>query len=270
VPLDAKGPVRTLIGTAHMPVARLFTFGDQDGKGREVRLQHPLDVHFHDGLIYVADTYNHKIKVIHPKDLTCTTIAGGNDEFNEPAGLTAIGKTLYVADTNHHRIQTIDLADGNKVAPLEIKGLEPPQSETAASNKPDLASAVQVKAKKMNVKPADGSIRLEVALELAEGLKINETAPMHYYVEADGNGIVDRSKIGTVETVEKPSSTFDLTLPVTKNAGADSLRVFVSAYYCQEGAEGVCRATSVVWNVPLNVDAKATVDAIKLSHKIDQ
>ena len=36
---------------------------DVDGKGEEVRLQHPLDVLYHDGLLYVADTYNNKIKV---------------------------------------------------------------------------------------------------------------------------------------------------------------------------------------------------------------
>ena len=32
VPLDMPGEVRTLVGTAKLPVARLFTFGDVDGR----------------------------------------------------------------------------------------------------------------------------------------------------------------------------------------------------------------------------------------------
>src|SRR5699024_6879827 len=51
------GRIDTIIGEG------LFEFGDQDGIGApNVRLQHPLGVCWHDGTIYVADTYNHKIK----------------------------------------------------------------------------------------------------------------------------------------------------------------------------------------------------------------
>lgn len=41
----------------------LFAFGDTDGKGREVRLQHPLGVAWSekDRVLYVADSYNHKV-----------------------------------------------------------------------------------------------------------------------------------------------------------------------------------------------------------------
>lgn len=37
-------------------------FGDHDGIGSEVLLQHPLGVlHAKDGIIYIADSYNHKV-----------------------------------------------------------------------------------------------------------------------------------------------------------------------------------------------------------------
>lgn len=42
----------------------LFRFGDRDGSGSDALLQHPLAVSLGpDGLLYVADSYNHKIKV---------------------------------------------------------------------------------------------------------------------------------------------------------------------------------------------------------------
>ena len=44
----------------------LFDFGDQEGVGHSAKLQHPLGVHYCDftQTLYVADTYNHKIKVM--------------------------------------------------------------------------------------------------------------------------------------------------------------------------------------------------------------
>ena len=59
-----------------MPVARLFTFGDVDGPAGQARFQHPLGVAFHEGRIYVADTYNNKIRVVDPADGTTRTLAG--------------------------------------------------------------------------------------------------------------------------------------------------------------------------------------------------
>lgn len=59
----------------------LFEFGDHDGQGEQVRLQHPLGVIFSKGLLYVADTYNNKIKVVDPqKEVAQFSV------WNEPSG----------------------------------------------------------------------------------------------------------------------------------------------------------------------------------------
>ena len=68
--------VTTVIGTSRLPAGRLFTFGDVDGQANTARLQHCLGVAYVDGKIYVADTYNNKIKVIDPQTKTCQTVAG--------------------------------------------------------------------------------------------------------------------------------------------------------------------------------------------------
>ncbi len=51
----------------------LFAFGDADGKGRETRLQHPLGVACRrkDGLVYIADAYNHKASEMRRKGFCC-------------------------------------------------------------------------------------------------------------------------------------------------------------------------------------------------------
>ena len=100
----------------------LFEFGDIDGRGDDVRLQHPLGVAVHDGIVYVADTYNHKIKMLDPQSRNVTTFASG---FAEPGGISIANGKLYVADTNAHEIKTVDLKT-RKVETLAIEGLTPP------------------------------------------------------------------------------------------------------------------------------------------------
>ena len=141
VPLGS-GEVNTVVGTVDMPFSRLFTFGDVDGRAGSVRLQHPLGLASHNGSLYVADTYNNKIKVIDPAKQSCKALAGsghpGHDDspldplaasFNEPGGLAYAAGKLYVADTNNHRIRTIDLEHNLQVGTLQIPGLVPPTTK---------------------------------------------------------------------------------------------------------------------------------------------
>lgn len=127
MPLDGKGIVSTIVGMG------LFEFGDVDGVGNKVRLQHPLGVAFHEGKLYVADTYNSKIKVIDPAKRSAQTFLGGQEVgwlagplFSEPAGLSIANGKLYVADTNAHRIRVVNLQT-KAVTTLELEGVEAPK-----------------------------------------------------------------------------------------------------------------------------------------------
>jgi thiol-disulfide isomerase/thioredoxin len=139
VPFDQRGKVRTIVGTAHLPEARLFTFGDVDGEAYKVKLQHPLGIVCFKDKIYIADTYNNKIKEIDPIHGDTHTLAGTGAAdyaenppvFNNPSGLSQAGGKLFVADTNNHAIRIIDLAKDNAVSTLEITGLKPPETTTA-------------------------------------------------------------------------------------------------------------------------------------------
>jgi thiol-disulfide isomerase/thioredoxin len=127
VPLDGVGEVTTLVGEG------LFEFGDVDGVAEKVRLQHALGVAFHEGKLYVADTYNSKIKVMDPQKRSCETFLGGEPDgwlagplFNEPAGISIAGGKMYVADTNAHRIRVVDLK-AKTVSTLKLQGVEAPK-----------------------------------------------------------------------------------------------------------------------------------------------
>jgi hypothetical protein len=113
VDLDPKGSVRTIVGEG------LFVFGDVDGAGAKVRLQHPLGVAWHEGRLYLADAYNHKIKVCDPAKREVRTLFP-DAKFREPGGISAWGDRLYIADTNAHAIRVGDLKTG-KVTTLEVR-----------------------------------------------------------------------------------------------------------------------------------------------------
>ena len=128
VPLGGEGKVKTLVGQG------LFDFGDVDGTGDDVRLQHALGLTYHEGKLYVADTYNSKIKVLDPEKRTSTTFLGGEPEgwlatplFSEPGGLSYADGKLYVADTNAHRIRVVDLKT-KAVSTLTLQGVEAPKA----------------------------------------------------------------------------------------------------------------------------------------------
>jgi len=59
--ISENGEVKTIIGHG------LFKFGDVDGNYRKARFQHPLGIVYVDSMLYVADTYNNKIKQVDPE-----------------------------------------------------------------------------------------------------------------------------------------------------------------------------------------------------------
>jgi DNA-binding beta-propeller fold protein YncE len=122
--------VRTLVG------GDLFDFGDVDGTAGAVRLQHPLGVAYGNDVMYVADTYNHKLKIVDPAERRCQTflgdgraglVDGSNPRFYEPGGLSFAGDRLYVADTNNHAVRVVDLRS-REVSTLSFPGVTPPES----------------------------------------------------------------------------------------------------------------------------------------------
>ncbi len=127
IDLQDGNRVRTIVGTG------LFDFGHRDGTGDEVRLQHPYGLAWHQGQLYIADTYNNCIRAVDPAARRSATVFGNGDpglrdgpgeeaSFYEPAGITVGQGLLYIADTNNHAIRVADQRAGTVVT-LEMEGL---------------------------------------------------------------------------------------------------------------------------------------------------
>lgn len=104
--VDLKtGIVRTVLGRG------LFDFGDVDGPMDDALLQHcvGLEVIGHD--IYIADTYNGKVKVLDLERKRVRTLADG---LHEPNDLLYLNGQLWVTSTNSHQLFKVDLSSGEK------------------------------------------------------------------------------------------------------------------------------------------------------------
>lgn len=262
------GAVKTLVG------GDLFEFGDVDGTGDEVRLQHPLGLASYGNKILIADTYNHKIKELDPKREKVTTFLGTGKpgqadgtapSFYEPGGLTLANGNLYIADTNNHAIRVVDLKT-KRVSTLRLNGLTPPAKNMQALETATGPNAEEIKVVAQKIRAgANGALQIDV--ELPSGYHLNPEAPQRYKVSVDGKSLAVDEKVAA-------RSTKDLKLPlrVPFNAigvGPATLRAQVTLFYCREDNTGTCRIKTLVWAVPVEVtsDASAPTD-VKVQGKL--
>jgi len=127
VDLDLRGQVRTLVGQG------LFVFGDADGYGEAVLLQHPQGLCRDREVLYIADTYNHKVKRLFPLPRACQTFLGTGEPghrdgpetlatLREPSGLAVAEGRLYIADTHNHAVRVVGITT-RRVETLPLRGL---------------------------------------------------------------------------------------------------------------------------------------------------
>ena len=125
--LSENGAVKNVSGGSRDPLD-LFAFGDNDGQGTEAKLKHPLGVAYstEEKCLYVADSYNHKIKRITElasKNPLCTSLVESSEGFfKEPGGLALSGKSqLFIADTNSSEVKVVSCAEAAASVEIQVK-----------------------------------------------------------------------------------------------------------------------------------------------------
>jgi hypothetical protein len=249
----AGGEVDTLVG------GDLFEFGDVDGSGDDVRLQHPLGILSFGDKLLIADTYNHKIKELDPKRRRVTTLVGtgkpgqsdgSSPSFYEPGGLTFANGKLYVADTNNHAIRVVDLKT-KQASTLRLNGLTPPAGTMKLAENADGPNADETKVAAQRIRAgANGFLNIDV--QLPSGYHLNPLAPQRYKIAVEGNGIAVEEKNATRTTKDLK---LPLRIPLTSagTAATANVRAQVTLFYCREDNTGTCRIKTLIWQVPVNV-----------------
>lgn len=265
-----EGKVATLVG------GDLFQFGDVDGSGNDVRLQHPLGLLNVGDKLLIADTYNHKIKELDPKNKRVKTLAGSgkpgqadgsSPSFYEPGGLSIANNRLFIADTNNHAIRVFDLKT-KKTQTLRLTGLTPPSRSMERMSSASGPNAEEVKATAQTIRSGtNGSLVIEVALP--KEYHLNPSAPQRYSVSVEeGSPIKLDQKLAALTSK-------DLRLPIrvplsATSVGTTRVRVQTTLFYCREDNTGTCKIKTLNWDVPVEVSNSPSASTeIKLSGRLE-
>jgi DNA-binding beta-propeller fold protein YncE len=249
------------VGTLAGSGTSLFDFGDVDGIGNQARLQHPLGVALAGDQLYVADTYNSKIKRVDLGTLETTTFLGGghgwrdgtDPQFYEPGGLSFDGGRLYVADTNNHAIRIVD-PDTGDTSTLVISGIEAFQSV-------DLDTGEELELPEVELQAGQGKVVLDI--ELPPGYKINPLAPSSFQWRTTGEAIEFPSNPDS--TVMGPE--FPLQLPAFFYEGQGTLTGEFAVYYCEARTESLCLIEQLRVTVPVSVGSSGDRELV-IRHSI--
>ncbi|XP_018341399.1 PREDICTED: NHL repeat-containing protein 2 isoform X2 [Trachymyrmex septentrionalis] len=241
-----SGQVSAVCGGDKNP-ANLHAFGDVDGKGHLAKLQHPLGVTWNhlDKRIYVADTYNHKIKSVDPTTEYCKTLFGDKKPdhtfiFNEPSGLAVSpdGNILYVADTNNHALKIIDLKN-EKISTMAV-----------VSRRDSNRNTDNVFTFDTTVNARSGELNISFNIVFTNDLKLNADAPQEWQVSLPANTWTAKSLTGRLSTpisVKLPEEETRNQLSVTLNIMACTVDTCVPL------------KLSVLFNVQRKTDAPTVV-----------
>lgn len=123
----ATSQVTTLAGNGN---AAPFT---DNANGLLASFNFPHDITLYNGILFVADRYNNRIRAVSPVTGAVSTFAGTgiagyadlngtSAEFDNPIGVVGLGGFLYVADLANHRIRRISLSGANPVSTVAGTG----------------------------------------------------------------------------------------------------------------------------------------------------
>lgn len=230
----AKGAVRTVVGRD------LFVFGDVDGDAGKARLQHPIGMTFGSGALWVADSYNSKVKRVDPKTGETHTVIGGEGSgLAEPSGLAASRDALFIADTNHHRVLRFPLPAraGAAPEPVALADLAPP-IERAAPRPVKVNPSDPIASLGTIHVPPGGASRLRVRWELPSGTGVNTEAPFRV-VWTEQSGLASLPAPTRAHGADVQSG-FDIAVAPAAGATSASLTGVLDMVVCDVVTHAVC------------------------------
>ena len=255
VAYEGTADVETLIGRD------LFEWGDVDGRAVTAKIQHAQGLALDGDVLYIADTYNHKVKALALAEDEVTTLAGTGDrgwldatgldaEFEEPNGLSIANGQLFLADTGNHVIRIIDPETAG-VTTLSLSNL-------GAAGPAQVGAVIRVELPTQLVAPGVGTLR--VTLQSPPDFHLNSSAPSRLTLATNNPAVADLGETELTWESDEPSIT--LPVPIALHAGNAELTGHGVVYYCRGGEEALCQIQQVELVVPIMVSEEATAGEI--------
>ena len=264
VPLEGDGNVETIVGTG------LFDFGDVDGPRETALLEHAQGIAYRDGVLYVADTYNHKVRAVDPNTGEVRTVVGVGSEgaidggadtarLNEPGGISAGASRLYVADTNNNAVRTVDVATAD-VGTLSLSNL------AVAVAGVESGRSLRVALDPVTVGTSASTITIRVIAP--DGYHLNELVESRLSLATSSEPSL--TIVQDVVSFKTNEPAVDLSAPVQVGAGQAVLTLRGEVYYCRDGEEAICLIDAVDLAVPVTVAESSREDTVAIEYALPE
>jgi thiol-disulfide isomerase/thioredoxin len=250
--VDVKdGSSRTLLGTG------LFDWGDAEGALRPKMLQHPIAVAASPGGLWIADTYNGKLKRLVASApgkgfdalLGIASRAAG-ETLGNPSGLAVEPDgSLLIADTDRHRL--LRLPSGAKdplvvTVSLRAAPASVVSAPTAAAS-PQRGEEIAVAEHLVRV----GKQNLALALVAPAGYAFSEGAPWSVELSAEGDSV--RVVKTRLEGTAAPGKDVRLGAPIETSQGKATLVLAIRATICDDVNHAACYPRRLRFRAPISV-----------------
>lgn len=249
--LSVEGQVVTLAGGT----GSLRDYGSTDGTGLAARFQHPLGLTLADASLYVADTYNHRIRTLDLATRETSTLLGDEAGWRDgahpllysPRDVAVWGDQLYIADSNNHVIRIQDRATGEMrtLVPRGLLALAPGQIVPGTADTGTILAEQQVQA-------GPGTVVIDIAFPA--GYKVNPEAPFSMTWQQEGDIVTLPADADRVEA----NPQFPLQLDVVFRPGRGVLQADLAIFYCEAIRESLCLIAETQLVVPLAVGHEGT------------
>jgi DNA-binding beta-propeller fold protein YncE len=261
LPLTPDGAVTTIVGTG------LFDFGDVDGLPPAARLQHPQGVAYSGGLLYVADTYNHKVRIVDPNTTAVRTLVGTGEagfadgpattaSLNEPGGISIGSNIIFVADTNNNVIRRYELESAT-VSTLGFTNLR-----VAVQNVGGRTLKISLPGQTVSLE----SSTLRIRLTAPEGYHLNSLAASRLSLTSSNTAALALGQDSVSFSTDDPST--EVALPVQLHAGDAIVTVKGEVYYCRTGEEALCLIDDLDLALPVTVVSGAPRSVVTLDYNL--
>jgi hypothetical protein len=197
---------------------------------------------------------------------------GQSPKFSEPAGLTAIGNTLYIADTNNSKIRTVDLTT-NTVGTLPIEDTKSAKAEqgpqTKAAEEDDQHVADQPNGERISVPEhklqANAVGKLNITIDLPKGSHLNTEAPCSYKVTQRGDALlIPADKLSA--TLSHPSLTYTIPFKTSNAPKKAKVNISIPVYFCDDDRPGAtCKIRHLYITIPVDIDAKSQASDLTIT-----
>jgi len=266
--VDLKdGATRALVGGSKDPTD-LFAYGDVDGSGTKAKLQHPLGVCWRPKReeLFVADSYNNKVKVIDPVSKSCRVFWPTNDSvlsLKEPGGIAfgsgggGGGETerIFIADSNNHRILCLD-PETKDCQTIEFV-LEKKLSEDVSLKLPK-RGVKEVNLDLHTIWKSEGlpKVLIDFTLSLRENIKQTEDAQSFWWVDVGKEfQSIDEESLRGALYIRGKRRILRKKLPLSLRSDLEmgqefTIKLNYVFFYCK-GDDGVCAFDAVSVNIPI-------------------